>query len=113
MKAVYLQRYKAVTWLVPGETAAVSTRFVYTLQPCILTDHVTSLHAKPHTKDACVFSCNLPPALLQNNWDLLRATAVTWGWNGYRSKSQHRKLTLEKKTPAASAWTFRSRVRRV
>ena len=29
--------------------------------------------------------------------DLLRATAVTRGWNGYRNKSQHRKLILEKK----------------
>ena len=27
----------------------------------------------------------------QNDRDLLRATAVTLGWNGYRSKSQHRK----------------------
>ena len=33
----------------------------------------------------------------QNGRDLLRATAVTRGWNGYRNKSQHRKLTLEKK----------------
>ena len=33
----------------------------------------------------------------QNDLDLLRATAVTRGWNGYRSKSQHRKLTPEKK----------------
>ena len=33
----------------------------------------------------------------QNDQDLLRATAVTRGWNGYRNKSQHRKLTLEKK----------------
>ena len=33
----------------------------------------------------------------QNDRDLLRATAVTWGWNGYQNKSQHRKLTLEKK----------------
>ena len=44
-----------------------------------------------------MFSCNLPPALLQNDGDLLHATAVTLGWNGYRNKSQHRKLTLEKK----------------
>ena len=29
--------------------------------------------------------------------DLLRATAVTWGLDGYRNKSQYRKLTLEKK----------------
>ena len=33
----------------------------------------------------------------QNDRDFLRATVVTWGWNGYRNKSQHRKSTLEKK----------------
>ena len=33
----------------------------------------------------------------QNDQDLLRATAVTQGWNGCRNKSHHRKLTLEKK----------------
>ena len=49
--------------------------------------------------------------------DLLRATAVTRGWNGYRNKSQHRKLTLEKKIlpPLLQGFklaTFRSRVRR-
>ena len=32
----------------------------------------------------------------QNDRGLLRATAVTRGWNGYRNKSQHRKSTLEK-----------------
>ena len=36
----------------------------------------------------------------QNDRDLLCATAVTQGWNGHRNKSQHRKLTLEKKFPA-------------
>ena len=30
----------------------------------------------------------------QNDRDLLRATAITRGWNGYRNKSQHRKLSL-------------------
>ena len=35
--------------------------------------------------------------LWQNDRDLLRAIAVTWGWNGYQNKSRHRKLTLEKK----------------
>ena len=53
----------------------------------------------------------------QNDWDLLRATAVTWGWNGYQNKSQHRKLTLEKKIlpPLLQGFkltTFQSRVRR-
>ena len=33
----------------------------------------------------------------QNDRDLLRTTQVTLGWNGYQNKSQHRKLTLEKK----------------
>ena len=42
----------------------------------------------------------------QNDLDLLRATAVTRGWNGYRNKSQHTKLTLEKQiSPAAPVGT--------
>ena len=53
----------------------------------------------------------------QNDRDLLRATAVTRGWNGYRNKSQHRKLALEKKIlpPLLQGFepaTFQSRVRR-
>ena len=53
----------------------------------------------------------------QNDGALLRATAVTRGWNGYRNKSEHRKLTLEKKIlpPLQQGFepaTFRSRVRR-
>ena len=64
----------------------------------------------------CVFSCNLPPALWQNDRDFLRATVVTRGWNGYRNKSQHRKSTLEKKIlpPFQQGFepaTFQSRVR--
>ena len=40
----------------------------------------------------------------QTDRDLLRATAVTHGWNGYLNKSQHRKLTPENKNyPAAPA----------
>ena len=53
----------------------------------------------------------------QNDRDLLRTTAVTRGWNGYRNKSQHRKLTLEKKIilPLLQGFelsTFQSQVRR-
>ena len=53
----------------------------------------------------------------QNDRDRLRATAVTRGRNGYRNKSQHRKLTLEKKIlpPLLQGFehaTFQSRVRR-
>ena len=32
----------------------------------------------------------------QNDQDLLHAGVVTQGWNGFRNKSWHRKLTLEK-----------------
>ena len=34
----------ALAWLVPRETAALSARSVYTIQPCTV-----SLHAKSHT----------------------------------------------------------------
>ena len=52
----------------------------------------------------------------RNDRDFLRATAVTRVWNEYRNKSQHRKLTLEKKIlppllPGLEPATFRSRVR--
>ena len=53
-----------------------------------------ALHAKPHTCLA-VTRCHLH--FWQNDREILRATAVTRGRNGYGSKSQHRKLTLEKK----------------
>ena len=65
---------------------------------------------------AClVATCHL--RFWQDDRGLLRATAVTRGWNGYRNKSQHRKLTLEKKIlpPPQQGFepaTFRSRVRR-
>ena len=53
----------------------------------------------------------------QNDRDLLRATAVTRGWNGHRNKSQHRKLTPEKRIlpPLLQGFepvTFQSQVRR-
>ena len=82
---MYLQYYLVVASLVPHETAAVLARSVYTIQPC----HVTSCKA------ACMFSCN--PPFWQTGRDLLRATEVTRGWNGYQNKNQHRRFTLENK----------------
>ena len=51
----------------------------------------------------------------QNDRSLLRATAVTRGWNGHRIRVRHTKLTLEKKIlppllPGFELATFRSRV---
>ena len=68
-----------------------------TSQHILCTPYTMSLHAKPHSQGVCKFSCNPPPALLAEWLGSLCATAVTWGWNGYRNKSQHRQLTLEKK----------------
>ena len=81
----------ALAWLVPHETAAVSAQVLCTLYnhaPC----HFMQSHI--HKVYACLaVTCHLH--FWQNDQDLLRATAVTRGWNGYRNKSQRRKLTLE------------------
>ena len=90
----------------PHETAAISARSVYTIQPCTMSLHIRKVYA------CLAVTCHL--RFWQNDRDLLRATA---GWNGYRNKSQHRKLSLEKKIfpPLLQGFepaTFRSRVRR-
>ena len=57
-----------------------------------------SQYSKPYIWTVHVFlavTCYLH--FWQNDWDLLRATAATRGWNRYQNNSQHRKLTLEKK----------------
>ena len=103
----------ALAWLVPHETAAVSAQDLctpYNHIPC----HFMQSHI--HKVYACLaVTCHLH--FWQNDRDLLRATAVTRGWNGYRNKSQHRKSTLEKKIPPPlqqgfEPATFQSRVRR-
>ena len=76
-----------------------------------------SLYAKPHSKVCARLAVTCLMHFWQNDRDLLRAAAVTRGWNGYRNKSQHRKSTLEKKIllPPLHGFepaTFRSRVRR-
>ena len=45
-----------------------------------------------------MFSCNLPPALLAEWPGYFTCYCGNTGRNGYRNKSQHRKLTLEKKS---------------
>ena len=82
----------------------------YNHAPChFMQSHVRKVHA------CLAVTCHLH--FWWNDWGLLRATAVTRGWNGYRNKSQHRKLTLENKIlpPLLQGFeppTFRSRVRR-
>ena len=47
-----------------------------------------------------VVTCHLH--FWQNDRDLLRATAVTRGWNGYRNKSRHGELGGERKRRSKS-----------
>ena len=101
----------ALAWLVPHETAAVSAQV-----PCTPYNHAPCHFMQSHIHEvyACLaVTCHLH--CWQNDRDLLRATAVTRGWNGYRNKSQHRKSTPEKKVlpPLQLGFelaTFQSRV---
>ena len=83
----------ALAWLVPHETAAISAQVL-----CTQYNHAPRHFKQSHIRK--VYACLAVICYLhvwQNGRDLLRATAVTRGWNGYRNKSQHRKSTLEKK----------------
>ena len=83
----------ARAWLVPHETAAIPAQVLctpYNHAPChFKQSHICKVYACLAVTRHLYFG--------QNDRDLSRATAVTRGWNGYRNKSQHRKLTLEKK----------------
>ena len=106
----------ALAWLVPQESAARESQSRRVL--CTPYNHAPCHFMQSHIRkvDACLaVTCHL--RFWQNDRGLLHATAVTRGWNGYRNKSQHRKLTLEKKIllPLQQGFepaTFRSRVRR-
>ena len=87
---------------------------VYTIQPCtslkchFIRSHLRRMHVS--------VTCN--PHFCQNDLDLLRATAVTRGRNGYRNKSQNKRMYLGKKTVPSllpeleEPETFRRRIRR-
>ena len=70
--------------LVSHETAAISAQVLctpYNHAPChFMQSHIRKLYA------GLAVTCHLH--FWQNDQDLLRATAVTRGWNGYRNKSQ-------------------------
>ena len=118
-----------VTWLVPRETAAVSAHSVCAIQPHTTMHHATSLYSKPRSLRrayACL-ALTRPLHFWQNDRNVLififlffiflHTTAVTRRWDRYRNKSQHRKLTLEKKIlpPLQQGFkpaTFRAGVRR-
>ena len=89
IEVVYLQRWHG--WchmnLLPSRRVL---RTPYNHAPChFMQSHIPKVYA------CLAVTCHLQ--FWQDDRDLLRATAVTRGWNGYRNRSQHRKLTLEKK----------------
>ena len=58
-------------------------RNVYTIQPCTMSHHF--MQGCTHMVHVCLaVTCHLH--FWQNDQDLLCATAVTWGWNGYQNK---------------------------
>ena len=68
----------------PHETAAVSVQVLckpYSHAPChfMQLSHLRKMYA------CLAVTCHLH--FWQNDRDILRATAVTWGWNGYQKKS--------------------------
>ena len=73
----------------------LGANYVYTIQLCtslqyyLIQSHTGRLHV------CLAKTCHLH--IWQNDQDLSRAAAVKWRWNRYQNKSQHRKLTVEKK----------------
>ena len=106
---MYLQRWHG--WchknLLPSRRVLCTP---YNHAPChFMQSHIRKVYA------CLAVTCHL--RFWQNDRGLLRATAVTRRWNRYQNKSQHRKLTLEKKIlpPLQQGFepaTFRSRVLR-
>ena len=73
----------------PLKTAAITVHSVYTMQPCTVSHHFMQSHIL--TVHACLAVTN-HLHFGKNDWDSAKQEG-----NGYRNKSQHRKLTLEKK----------------
>ena len=105
----------ALAWLVPQESAARESQSRRVL--CTPYNHAPCHFMQSHIRK--VYTCLAVTCHLhfwQNDRDLLRATAVTRGWNGYRNKSVQKVDPGEEHSPAAlqgfEPATFQSRVRR-
>ena len=99
-RRVHLQRCLVVTWLVPRETAAVSALSLYAMQPCTMSSHLMQNRVR---RVHAGFAVNCHLHFWQNDRDLLRTTAVTRGWNGYRNESAQKGDPGEENSPAAPA----------
>ena len=99
-EVVYLQRWHG--WchkkLLPSQSVLCT---LYNHASChFMQSHICKVYA------CLAVTCHLH--FWQNDRGLLHATVVTRGWSGYRNKSQHRKLTLEKKIPTLTNMSIKS-----
>ena len=81
--AIWLQRCFVVMWLVPRTAAAIWAHIRCTGKNPAPVYSVTSSEAT-HAGNIVCLAVTCHPHLWQNDQDLLRATAVTRGWNGHR-----------------------------
>ena len=101
-EVVYLLRCLRLTYLVPRETAAISARSVYTIQPCMTSCHFAQSHVG--WAHACLaVTCHLH--FWQTDRDLFRCYCGNTGWNGYRNKSTQKVGPGKENSPAAPAGT--------
>ena len=95
---VYLQRWHYMK-LLPSRRVLCTP---YNHAPChFMQSHIRKVYA------CLAVTCHLH--FWRNDRGLLRATAVTRGWNGYRNKSQHRKLPWRRKFSRRSCWVSNPR----
>ena len=92
LTALFRSYVACATW----NCCRLGAHSVYTIQLCTTWQchHHPPRSHKRRVHVCLAVACHLN--FWQNDQYLLRATAVTSGWLGYRSKSRHRKLTLEK-----------------
>ena len=90
----------------PHETVAVSAQVLctpYNHAPC----HIMQ---SPLRKVYMCLAVTCHLHVWQDDWDLLRATAVTRGWNGYQKKSQHRwgfeLVTFQSQVRRSNQWAI-------
>ena len=92
----------------PRDTAAISAEVL-----CVPYSHAPDYSVTlPGCMCVMCFAVTCFLHFWQSDQYLLHATAVTQGWNGYRNKSQHRKLTLEKKILSPPLQGFKQLVNR-
>ena len=86
-------------WLIHGwrHVKLLPSRRKFSVHHTILRQFTVTPYSKPLRKMHARLAVTCHLRFWQNDWDLLRATVVTQGWNGYQNKSQHRKLTLLQK----------------